>query len=157
MTERKLDQSAEPIASFANQFIVKRERRIKSQYCRGRLIKKCKRSAATRDRTRDLTIFSRTLSQLSYCGVLTSSPRTCPLTDSVRPDPLRGSALSEESRCTQICHYRCVCEILKSTHAVFRTHDRIIEFYSACSHLVYRSESLWRGPFGSSIVPLDLK
>ena len=33
--------------------------------------KKCKRSAATRDRTRDLTIFSRTLSQLSYCGVLT--------------------------------------------------------------------------------------
>ena len=34
-------------------------------------IKKCKRSAATRDRTRDLTIFSRTLSQLSYCGVLT--------------------------------------------------------------------------------------
>ena len=35
--------------------------------------KKCKRSAATRDRTRDLTIFSRTLSQLSYCGVLISS------------------------------------------------------------------------------------
>ena len=32
-----------------------------------------KRSAATRDRTRDLTIFSRTLSQLSYCGMLTIS------------------------------------------------------------------------------------